>query len=235
MVIQTGTKLLWINERREQPQIADLNATDSQTGDQESVQNAMDNEAISEVVRNEDHRTGKTVAVGKLVEKLYILDEHSFKADTIRHMIEQVQDVGLVVKTTDVNLWHKRLGHTSPRVLNNLDFLKDNKTIVNMCEICSLAKQHRLEFPEPKSYSQASKLEDWKAAMQNELDALEENNTWEATTLPKNKRAIGCRWIFKLKLNADGSVNKHKERLVAKGYNQVEGIDYADSFSQWQK
>ncbi|KAL0430389.1 UNVERIFIED_CONTAM: Retrovirus-related Pol polyprotein from transposon RE1 [Sesamum radiatum] len=84
---------------------------------------------------------------------------------------------------------------------------------------------------EPKSYSQASELEDWKAAMQSELDALEKNNTWEVTALPKDKRAIGYRWIFKLKLNADGSVNKHKARLVAKGYNQVEGIDYVDSFS----
>ncbi|KAL0427911.1 UNVERIFIED_CONTAM: Retrovirus-related Pol polyprotein from transposon RE1 [Sesamum latifolium] len=512
-----------------------LNATNSQTEDQESVQNAMDNEAISEVVRNEVRRmfrqdgtgtsnredtfaeyddyagkflansvlesskcwivdsgatshmcnninmfhktkkskpgayihladgskqhvktvgsvslsgnlelsdvlhvptlkfnlltTGlsKTVAIGKLIGKLYILDEHFFKTDTIRHIIEQVQDVGLAIKTTDMNLWHKRLGHTSPLVLNHLDFLKDNKTTVNVCEICPLAKQHRLEFPvkalltatyivnrlptktlnwkthfevlqneapdyehmrifgslyfatntqpgkkifdaratkgiflgyvaghkgyrvfdltsntlfvsrdvvfhedvfpyvgrqldpitcpqpvvsdeeevvennntelviphddstdlvsqpvdclrrstrtasrpawmddfqchvsdseqntlfvatftpihscflaaltsmqEPKSYSQASKLEDWKAAMQSELDALEKNNTWEVTALPKNKRAIGCRWIFKLKLNADGSVNKHKARLVAKGYNQVEGIDYIDSFS----
>ncbi|KAK4383544.1 Retrovirus-related Pol polyprotein from transposon RE1 [Sesamum angolense] len=84
---------------------------------------------------------------------------------------------------------------------------------------------------EPKNYIQASQHKDWRATMDNELDALKKNNTWTVTPLPPNERAIGCRWIFKLKLNADGLVNTHKASLLAKGYNQVEGIDYIDSFS----
>ncbi|KAL0421091.1 UNVERIFIED_CONTAM: Retrovirus-related Pol polyprotein from transposon RE2 [Sesamum latifolium] len=66
--------------------------------------------------------------------------------------------------------------------------------------------------------------------METELDALHKNNTWVVTPLPKDKRAIGCRWIYKLKLKDDGLVDKYKARLVAKGYNQIEGIDYIDSF-----
>ncbi|KAL0303104.1 UNVERIFIED_CONTAM: Retrovirus-related Pol polyprotein from transposon RE2 [Sesamum radiatum] len=94
-----------------------------------------------------DHRTNKIVAVGQLVGKLYILDEHSFETQTIRHFTEQLQEIGLVVSSTDVNLWHRRLGHTSTLVLNHLDFLKDVKTSLNICEVCPLAKQHRLDFP----------------------------------------------------------------------------------------
>ncbi|KAL2252609.1 UNVERIFIED_CONTAM: Retrovirus-related Pol polyprotein from transposon RE1 [Sesamum indicum] len=84
---------------------------------------------------------------------------------------------------------------------------------------------------EPKTYAEAIKKEEWRNAMNTELEALEKNQTWEITKLPKHKRVIGCKWIFKLKIKPDGSIERHKARLVAKGYNQIEGIDYIDSFS----
>ncbi|KAL0462985.1 UNVERIFIED_CONTAM: Retrovirus-related Pol polyprotein from transposon RE1 [Sesamum latifolium] len=84
---------------------------------------------------------------------------------------------------------------------------------------------------EPKSYFQASKDKNWVDAMNQELQALEKNETWSLTSLPPGKRPIGSRWVFKLKLNPDGSIQRYKARLVAKGYNQIEGVDYYDSFS----
>ncbi|KAL0340416.1 UNVERIFIED_CONTAM: Retrovirus-related Pol polyprotein from transposon RE2 [Sesamum radiatum] len=83
---------------------------------------------------------------------------------------------------------------------------------------------------EPRTYYQASKDDKWVEAMNQELTALEKNDTWDLVELPPGKKAIGSRWVFKLKLNPDGSVQRHKARLVAKGYNQIEGVDYFDSF-----
>jgi len=59
--------------------------------------------------------------------------------------------------------------------------------------------------------------------MNVEIKALELNNTWVLTDLPKHKSTIGCRWVYKVKHRSDGSIEKYKAKLVAKGYTQVEG------------
>ena len=67
--------------------------------------------------------------------------------------------------------------------------------------------------------------------MQVELTALENTGTWKIIDLPPHAKPIGCRWIYKIKYHADGSIERYKDRLVAKGYNQVEGLDYFDTYS----
>ncbi|KAL0439625.1 UNVERIFIED_CONTAM: Retrovirus-related Pol polyprotein from transposon RE1 [Sesamum latifolium] len=84
---------------------------------------------------------------------------------------------------------------------------------------------------EPNTYMQAKGQVEWEKAMQEELVALEKNATWDVVDLPKGKKAIGSKWVYKIKLKPDGSVERYKARLVAKGYNQVEGVDYIDRFS----
>ncbi|KAL2244201.1 UNVERIFIED_CONTAM: Retrovirus-related Pol polyprotein from transposon RE1 [Sesamum indicum] len=84
---------------------------------------------------------------------------------------------------------------------------------------------------EPHSFAEAVKHPEWKAAMDAELQALEQNQTWKLTSLPAGKRPIGSKWVYKIKLRADGSIERYKARLVAKGFNQIEGIDYTESFS----
>ena len=67
--------------------------------------------------------------------------------------------------------------------------------------------------------------------MYAEIHALEKNGTWEISELPAGKRLVGCKWIFTVKYNEDGSVNRFKARLVAKGFTQSYGIDYEETFA----
>ena len=82
-----------------------------------------------------------------------------------------------------------------------------------------------------KSSQKATEASKWKEAAEKEIKSLMENETWELTTLPPNRKAIGSRWIFKIKYLPDGTIDKYKARLVAKGYAQKEGIDYEETFA----
>ena len=62
------------------------------------------------------------------------------------------------------------------------------------------------------------------------MDALTDNGTWDLVCLPAGKKAIGCRWVFTVKVNPDGSVARLKARLVAKGYAQTYGVDHSNTF-----
>ena len=84
---------------------------------------------------------------------------------------------------------------------------------------------------EPSSYSEAINFSEWRKAMTEEIRAFEQNETWEIVDPPRDKKPIGCRWVFKVKYNANGEVECYKGRLVAKDYTQLEGIDYLDTFS----
>ncbi|GJU49499.1 retrovirus-related pol polyprotein from transposon TNT 1-94 [Tanacetum coccineum] len=84
---------------------------------------------------------------------------------------------------------------------------------------------------EPESYMDASKHSEWIDAMKDELEMIKKNNTWKLVDLPKGKNAIGVKWIYKIKFQPDGSIYKHKARLVVKGYSQVAGVDFGDTFA----
>ena len=67
--------------------------------------------------------------------------------------------------------------------------------------------------------------------MNEELDHIEKNETWELVPIPKDKNIVETKWIFKNKFNQDGKVIRNKARLVCKGYAQVEGIDFGETYA----
>ncbi|KAL0290025.1 UNVERIFIED_CONTAM: Retrovirus-related Pol polyprotein from transposon RE1 [Sesamum angustifolium] len=84
---------------------------------------------------------------------------------------------------------------------------------------------------EPSSFEDAVQNLKWQKAMNKELKALSDNNTWSFMQLPKEKKAIGSKWVFKIKYNPNGTVERYKARLVAKSYSQVEGLEYNETFA----
>lgn len=71
----------------------------------------------------------------------------------------------------------------------------------------------------------------WIEAMNEEMGALQRNSTWELVPLPEGKKTIGCKWVYTVKLKADGSIDRYKAGLVAKGYTQKYGVDYQETFA----
>ena len=84
---------------------------------------------------------------------------------------------------------------------------------------------------EPIDVEEALQEPQWIQAMKEELSSIKKNNTWDLVNLPKGKRPIAVKWVFKVKKNPIGEVVKHKARLVAKGFPQREGVDYGEIFA----
>jgi len=87
----------------------------------------------------------------------------------------------------------------------------------------------------PTSIQEALKDENWVRAMNEEMSALERNETWEIAERPKDKKAMGCRCIYIVKYQADGTLDRYKARLDAKGYTQTYGINYEETFATMAK
>ncbi|KAK9042692.1 hypothetical protein V6N11_017757 [Hibiscus sabdariffa] len=87
---------------------------------------------------------------------------------------------------------------------------------------------------EPKTYQEAVASPDsekWLEAMRSEMDSMSENQVWTLVEPPEGIKPIGCKWVFKKKTDMDGNVQTYKGRLVAKGFRQIHGVDYDETFS----
>ena len=83
----------------------------------------------------------------------------------------------------------------------------------------------------PNNVEEAIKDPKWIEAMEAEMKALETTQTWKLVELPSGKRTVGCKWVFSVKYDVTGKIERYKARLVAKGYTQTYGIDFQETFS----
>ncbi|GJU47968.1 ribonuclease H-like domain, reverse transcriptase, RNA-dependent DNA polymerase [Tanacetum coccineum] len=114
---------------------------------------------------------------------------------------------------------HLHFDHTPVRGFRTLDDIYENTDELLLAQ------------DEPRNYKEALNDQKWIEAMKVELDSINRNNTWVLTNLPTGHKAIGLKWVFKTKKDANGNIIKHKARLVAKGYIQEHGIDFEEVFA----
>ncbi len=110
-----------------------------------------------------------------------------------------------------------------PESLENYVINKSSKRAINLNAIA-----------EPQSWKEAidsNESDNWKQAMQEDFNTLTSMQTWKLVDKPPDANVLTCKWVFKKKLNPDGSTNKYKARLVAKGFKQKYGVDYKELFS----
>ncbi|CAI7816768.1 unnamed protein product [Closterium sp. NIES-53] len=100
---------------------------------------------------------------------------------------------------------------------------------------CAFVFFSPVEMPEEpatlKEVLESSDAEEWKKAMESELKSIEENGTWELVELPEGRNAITSKWLFRIKSDADSKIERYRSRLVAKGYQQKEKMDYKELFA----
>ncbi|KAJ9682521.1 hypothetical protein PVL29_018440 [Vitis rotundifolia] len=89
----------------------------------------------------------------------------------------------------------------------------------------------RSNISEPTTYCTTLKISHWFKAMQEEIKALIQNRTWDLVPRPPTANIVGSKWMFKTKLKEDGTIDRYKARLVARGFSQMPGLDFGETFS----
>ncbi|WVZ52934.1 hypothetical protein U9M48_003933 [Paspalum notatum var. saurae] len=186
-------------------------------------------------------RHGLFIGKGYVSGGLFRLSLSDFRNKCVNHICGGVND--------DASLWHGRLCHIiselnaptevfeSPREISPEE---DNNEAPRKSKRQRVEKSFGNDFivylvdDTPTSISEAYASPDadnWKEAVQSELDSILSNGTWELTERPYGCKPVGCKWAFKKKLRPDGTIEKYKARLVAKDYTQKEGEDFFDTYS----
>nr|KYP56919.1 Retrovirus-related Pol polyprotein from transposon TNT 1-94 [Cajanus cajan] len=114
---------------------------------------------------------------------------------------------------------------------HNQDELVDHIPVRGTRLVSDIYQRCNIVVLELAGYWDAKEDPKWRAAMQEELAMIEKNQTWELVEKPEDRKVIGVKWVFRTKLNANFSINKYKARLVVKGYAQILGVDYSNTFA----
>ncbi|RVX02815.1 Retrovirus-related Pol polyprotein from transposon TNT 1-94 [Vitis vinifera] len=127
--------------------------------------------------------------------------------------------------------WEESIKMQLPKVPQYFDEDIDDVPVRGIRSLSDVYERNNVAVFEPAEFEEAEKDDKWIEAMKEELRMIEKNDTWELVDRPQHRKVIGVKWVYRTKLNADGSVNKYKARLVVKGYSQVFGVDFSETFA----
>ena len=164
--------------------------------------------------------------------------ENNLDIEEVERDNDVVKELNNTVPVPDVRTTYEE---TFMNQVSNLNSVRTRKPVnrliaetadlaVDSCYLASLTS----DLEEPKSFKQASNGQHshkWKEAMDDEFASLQSNQTWQLVPRPSDQNVIGSRWVYKVKRGVDGSITRHKARLVARGYSQTEGVDYEEVFA----
>ncbi len=146
---------------------------------------------------------------------------HSVESDTQKFVELEISDdvVEANIPDADVGLVPSR---RSTRVRKRPDYLAESASIVTR------------NIEEPRIFQEAATSlhkTKWEKAMEEEMKSLQDNNVWKLVDPPVDRKIIGSKWVYKVKRDGDGRLERYKARLVAQGYTQQKGADYDETFS----
>jgi hypothetical protein len=166
-----------------------------------------------------------------------VQDEITFQRETIEPIdqIGLVDPVALVNVPRDIAIGRKRPawahqtlqeeeGHATPRGT----FQVRKRPQRYSCYATTMS--HIIHF-EPSYYEEETSHPVWRDVMMEEYQSIMKNDVWDIVLRPEGKSVVTSKWIYKIKHIVDGSIERHKMRFVARGFSQVEGIDYEETFS----
>ncbi|KAL4303890.1 hypothetical protein GQ457_10G000190 [Hibiscus cannabinus] len=124
----------------------------------------------------------------------------------------------------------KQVLRRSPRETRLPSHFQDYEVQLNQCTVVSCFFTAGMD-EEPANFEEAKGCPEWESAMDEEIEALNKNQTWELVPKPENCKPVTCKWVYRLKRKSDGTVDRCKARLVARGFSQSYGLDYEETYS----
>ncbi|XP_060182148.1 uncharacterized protein LOC132611792 [Lycium barbarum] len=189
--------------------------------DEDNNNRVVDQDPIMEEVETRTVDTGGTRLhnLSDEIRKTVILMLNSQRINPNRKMDSKIENSSWIIDSGATN-----------HVTGNPEELS-NKQDIPMCPVpCNNYHRNRT-----KNFSEGMKEEHWKTTTHQEIQALEDNGTWTLETMPPDKKALRCRWVYKIRYNSDGKIERYKARLVIFGNKLEEGIDYNKKFSSAAK
>ncbi|KAK1409296.1 hypothetical protein QVD17_35822 [Tagetes erecta] len=123
--------------------------------------------------------------------------------------------------------------HTPIQRYKSIEGVYEDTTRLEEQQVQELYERNELLLidDKPEDFDEASSKEEWRNAMKVEFESIQKNNTWTLTNLPPGHKAIGLKWVYKIKRDAADKITQYKARLVAKGYVQQKGVDFEEAFA----